>query len=626
MAPCGPVDRPHTLLRQPGWCKTLFDARPIARPLPCLAASFALIFTVALASPSSAADATETALVGPGSLDVRGMVEVPGVLSVADTDRYRRIFALQQDGEWDAASHVMEEVTNPILLGHTQAQKYLHPTAYRSKFRELRDWLSVNADHPQARRIYTLAVRRMPGGTKRPDTAIVTNYYSPLSAQSVSPVEGLDLSRSQRRRATQIRSEIDSRLRRGWPTGALSVINQKQTRELLSPTEIDDARSDIARAYFRAGKDAEALAVADAAADNTGLVPIAHWWGGLAAWRLGHITDAQRHFSALAKSTTASDWNVAAGAYWAARSFLVGREPQQVNQWLAIGAALPFTFYGVLSRRALALDLDYDWTLPHLDRARLHEITTTPQGARAVALLQVGRYVEADAELRSLAGAEPDLIPAITALAARTDTPSIAHRLTKTNTEQPLAAAMFPLPPWAPSDGFQADRALIFGFMRQESAFEVRARSPVGARGLMQLMPRTASFIGRQRALSGSKKYVLFEPEFNMALGQRYLNFLLEDDVVDGDIFRLAVAYNAGPGNLRRWMRAVDYQDDPLLFIESLPTRETRIFVERVLMNFWIYRDQLGQPTPTLDAVVAGRWPGYAPLDGTQTAARPAAN
>ncbi|MDH3916568.1 MAG: hypothetical protein OEU25_00170, partial [Rhodospirillales bacterium] len=56
--------------------------------------------------------------------------------------------------------------------------------------------------------------------------------------------------------------------------------------------------------------------------------------------------------------------------------------------------------------------------------------------------------------------------------------------------------------------------------------------------------------------------------------------------------------------------------DDPLLFIESLPARETRLFIERVLSNFWIYRARLGQPSPSLDSAAAGDWPGYAALDG----------
>ena len=68
----------------------------------------------------------------------------------------------------------------------------------------------------------------------------------------------------------------------------------------------------------------------------------------------------------------------------------------------------------------------------------------------------------------------------------------------------------------------------------------------------MQLMPRTASFVARQRSLRGNQKHRLFDPEFNMDLGQRYLGILLNEDVVGGDLFRLATAYNAGPGNLGR--------------------------------------------------------------------------
>ena len=61
--------------------------------------------------------------------------------------------------------------------------------------------------------------------------------------------------------------------------------------------------------------------------------------------------------------------------------------------------------------------------------------------------------------------------------------------------------------------------------------------------------------------------------------------------------------------------RFVQQADDPLLFIESLPSRETRDFVEKVVANLWIYRARLGQPLPTLDAVAAGDWPAYTPLD-----------
>ena len=76
----------------------------------------------------------------------------------------------------------------------------------------------------------------------------------------------------------------------------------------------------------------------------------------------------------------------------------------------------------------------------------------------------------------------------------------------------------------------------------------------------------------------------------------------------------MAAAWNGGPGNLNKWRRRIDYMSDPLFFIESLPSRETRIFIERVLSNLWIYRNRFGQRTPSLDAIAAGEWPVYVDL------------
>ncbi len=111
-----------------------------------------------------------------------------------------------------------------------------------------------------------------------------------------------------------------------------------------------------------------------------------------------------------------------------------------------------------------------------------------------------------------------------------------------------------------------------------------------------------------------------------MSLGQRYLSQLLRSRRVGNDVLRLAAAYNAGPGNLGRWERRMDYSDDPLLFIETLPVLETRLFVERVLTNLWIYRQRFGQAAPTLHSLASGRWPTYRALDqkALEVASRPA--
>src|SRR3546814_9030775 len=72
--------------------------------------------------------------------------------------------------------------------------------------------------------------------------------------------------------------------------------------------------------------------------------------------------------------------------------------------------------------------------------------------------------------------------------------------------------------------------------------------------------------------------------------------YLLVHERVQGDLFRLTTAYNGGPGNLGKWERAIQADGDPLLFIEALPSKETRLFIERVLTNLWIYRHRLGPP------------------------------
>jgi soluble lytic murein transglycosylase-like protein len=97
----------------------------------------------------------------------------------------------------------------------------------------------------------------------------------------------------------------------------------------------------------------------------------------------------------------------------------------------------------------------------------------------------------------------------------------------------------------------------------------------------------------------------------------------MEQGPTSNNLIFLAIAYNGGPGNMAKWERKSDHRDDPLLLIESLPSRETRSFVKRVLTNFWMYRDRLGQSSPSLDALAAGEWPLYIAQDtGAQRLAK----
>jgi soluble lytic murein transglycosylase-like protein len=172
---------------------------------------------------------------------------------------------------------------------------------------------------------------------------------------------------------------------------------------------------------------------------------------------------------------------------------------------------------------------------------------------------------------------------------------------------------LFPLPRWEPKGGFTVDRALLFAIMRQESGFNPLAVSGDGALGLMQIMPATGKKLGYDAAQ-------LKNPRISIAAGQKYIGKLLKNGLVDNDVILMAVAYNAGAGNLQKWKNAPKAMDDALLFVETLPSKETRQFVKRIMAAYWIYQQRLDQETPTLKALATGGWSLYVGQDGKATA------
>jgi len=271
----------------------------------------------------------------------------------------------------------------------------------------------------------------------------------------------------------------------------------------------------------------------------------------------------------------------------------------------------------------LGRDVQFHWVQPPLDPAGLSLLMANPTVARAVALVEIGRRDMAEKELiRAHGRIDPSLDHALIALAERLQLPAtqlqVANAAYVPPTHGPdryvMNAGLFPVPDYEPEGGFRVDRALVYAFMRQESKFRPHARSRAGARGLMQIMPATASHITQDRSLRRSGRTGrdrLFDPSFNLSLGQQYIEELMGSGEPYGNLYMLMTAYNGGPGNLRRWLRSTDYQNDPLLFIESIPAPETRGYIERVLTNLWIYRDRLGQDKPSLETAAAGLWPVY---------------
>ncbi|WFF42539.1 lytic murein transglycosylase [Salinicola endophyticus] len=125
----------------------------------------------------------------------------------------------------------------------------------------------------------------------------------------------------------------------------------------------------------------------------------------------------------------------------------------------------------------------------------------------------------------------------------------------------------------------QVDPFLLMGIARRESAFNPEAMSPVGARGLMQLMPGTADHVARQLGIAAPSKAELFQPQTNIRLGSSYIRSMLER--YRGNRIAATAAYNAGPQRVDRWLTSAPQEFDR--FVESIPFRETRDYVQAVL-------------------------------------------
>jgi len=126
------------------------------------------------------------------------------------------------------------------------------------------------------------------------------------------------------------------------------------------------------------------------------------------------------------------------------------------------------------------------------------------------------------------------------------------------------------------------DLNFVLSLIRQESAFNTQAKSSVGARGLMQLMPATAKRLVKYR-----RKDDLYEPSLNIKAGTKYLKGLLNN--YDGNMVLALSSYNAGPSKVRHWMKTIFSSTDPIHMIEEIPYRETRLYVKLIYRNLFFY-------------------------------------
>ena len=567
-------------------------------------------------------------LVNPSDVDVKEEY-APSAKAPKIKDKqsrlYSEIFDLQNKGEMAKADAKISQLKSNVLMGHVLADRYLHPTAYRTKYEELHNWMARYPDYPQAKKIYQLALSRKPGKSGRltspKDQSKIAGNLGAVSKRGKVYETRKNLSGGQVNKVRAFKKDIRRQLKRGQPTMAMSMLNSDYTVKHMDDVEYDRMRAEIAAGYLFVGKLDPALRLASGSVNRSGKkVPLAGWVKGLVQWQRGQYNSAANGFELAASSAYSSGWMVSAAGYWASRANMRGGNVKEVSKWLDLASTYPRTFYGLIATRALGHRTEFDWTAPKLTRERLKLIAESPHGRRAIALVKAGQVGLAEAELRNFdIKQSPQHREALMAFVVENKLPAISMQLGnafKNEKGRLYDAALYPDASWQPQTGYKIDRALIHAIVRQESRFRSGAQNPSGATGLMQLMPKTANYVsGKDIYHRAAGMHQLKNPSINLELGQTYVKDLLNHRAVGQDLLSLTIAYNAGPGNLSKWKSERNHIEDPLLFIETIPFHETRAFVERVLSNYWIYRMRYNQETPTLDAVAEGKWARYAAQD-----------
>ncbi len=330
----------------------------------------------------------------------------------------------------------------------------------------------------------------------------------------------------------------------------------------------------------------------------------AEWLAGWIALRfLKDINVSKGHFLAMFEAVR-YPVSRSRGAYWLARAAEAVNDAKSASKWYRVAASFPTAYYGQLAASWLGpghgLVFPAD---PIPDQAQVkdfesHELT---RATRIMGDLdqkdRIGPFVRALSAVRKV----PDWRFLTAALARLQGRPDLAIKVAKASTRdgRDLVESGYPAlipPPLADRSGKPLiEVPLVLATIRQESAFNPLATSSMGARGLMQLMPRTARRTAGKLKLPYSRGRLTTDPDYNMILGQAYLAGLIK--LYDGSYVLALAAYNAGPSKVRRWRRRNgdprDYAIDIIDWIELIPFDETRDYIQRVMESLQIYRHRL---------------------------------
>jgi len=333
----------------------------------------------------------------------------------------------------------------------------------------------------------------------------------------------------------------------------------------------------------------------------------AEWLSGwLAHTFLNNKTNAYEHFYAMYKNVN-FPVSKARAAYWAGRSAEENGNDDISKKWYKLAAENPTTFYGQMAHLKVTpnkkIKIPLNYKEPYVSHLK-HK--NNDLAKIAYLLIKVNKKHMAKWFVKAAIKDNNNFheMSLISSLGIDMDETEFSVIAAKQALKKDVILTKTGWPVLNSSKKLFAEKPMVFAIVRQESLFDKDAKSSAGARGLMQIIPSTAKYVSKKLKVRYNRRLLTSSPDYNLKLGSYYINYLV--DRFDGSYLLAIASYNAGPTNVNKWIkkygdpRKFTKVEEVINWIEHVPFKETRNYIQRVLENSQVYRRILDDSTLTL--------------------------
>ncbi|MBE9170340.1 transglycosylase SLT domain-containing protein [Pleurocapsales cyanobacterium LEGE 06147] len=433
----------------------------------------------------------------------------------------------------------------------------------------------LNGNIPEARRAYRRLIREFHDA--RESGLAFLDLASISSADEALIYLDMVIAQFPERaaRALLAKASIYNRLEQ---TESANRARQKSLQEYPNSEAVAQYRWQMAQKLAARGNIAEAWQWSQPIAANNyfqlEFAPKAVFWAGKWATQLGKVEEARAAFKQVITFYPQS--------YYAWRSAIfLGLDVDDFNSLSQVKPTMEFPLYlslptGSDALKELVLLAQYEeaWMLLRSEIANPQELTVSEQFTEGLLLIKLGKTYAGIQQIWNL---------------TQRNEPQEQKEWEWLRQTSAYWYGLFPFPYQDAILNYarqhQINPLLVISVMRKESSFAPEIDSRAGAIGLMQVVPQTAQWVAEQINLAD---YSLTKPDDNINIGSWYLAYLHDRQQYNTNSLLAIASYNAGMGNVNRWMKTYSI-DDPDLFVEKIPFPETKDYVEGVFSNYWNY-------------------------------------